>query len=380
MSGRIVLVGGGLANALIAWRLNMLRPDLQITVIEQGQTLGGNHTWCFHTSDITPEQMQWLSPLLKKSWDGYDIRFPKRQRHLSGGYHCITSDKFHTVISSALGKRVTLNSKVQYVGVNSVQVEDGRRYDVECVIDGRGDMGSTALDVGYQKFLGQVVELDGPHELETPILMDATVEQIDGFRFMYSLPLSPRQILIEDTRYSNGPELARPEMEAEIARYASAQGWPIHHIVRQEEGVLPVVMGGDIKAFWSDEPGLPRSGVRAGLFHYTTGYSLPEAVRLADDLAAREELSSSSVYAFVRARSEELWRQGQFFRKLNRMLFLAAEPDQRYKVLEHFYRLPTRIVNRFYAGTPTTFDRFRILSGKPPVPVGAALSSLRGQR
>jgi lycopene beta-cyclase len=139
-------------------------------------------------------------------------------------------------------------------------------------------------------------------------------------------------------------------------------------------------MGGDIESFWSADPGLPRSGVRAGLFHYTTGYSLPQAVRLADELAAREDLSSPSVYEFVRARSLELWQRGKFFRTLNRMLFLAAEPADRYRVLEHFYRLPETVINRFYAGKPTRFDRMRILSGKPPVGVGAAIAALRGSR
>ncbi len=58
------------------------------------------------------------------------------------------------------------------------------------------------------------------------------------------------------------------------------------------------------------------------------------------------------------------------------MLFLAAEPADRYRVLQHFYRLPEPVIHRFYAGKSTMMDKFRILSGKPPVPVGPALRSL----
>ena len=58
------------------------------------------------------------------------------------------------------------------------------------------------------------------------------------------------------------------------------------------------------------------------------------------------------------------------------MLYRAAEPGQRYRVLEHFYRLPEELIGRFYAGWPTAWDKLRVLTGRPPVPVGRALSAL----
>ena len=45
-------------------------------------------------------------------------------------------------------------------------------------------------------------------------------------------------------------------------------------------------------------------------------------------------------------------------------------------MLERFYRLPTPLIERFYAGEATLGDKLRILSGKPPVPIGRALSCL----
>jgi lycopene beta-cyclase len=58
------------------------------------------------------------------------------------------------------------------------------------------------------------------------------------------------------------------------------------------------------------------------------------------------------------------------------MLYRAAEPDRRYRVLEHFYRLPEPLIGRFYAGRPTWRDKIRVLSGRPPVPVGRALRAV----
>jgi lycopene beta-cyclase len=52
----VALVGGGLANSLLAYRLRELRPELDLVVVERGPELGGNHTWSFHDSDLSPTQ------------------------------------------------------------------------------------------------------------------------------------------------------------------------------------------------------------------------------------------------------------------------------------------------------------------------------------
>ena len=52
---------------------------------------------------------------------------------------------------------------------------------------------------------------------------------------------------------------------------------------------------------------------------------------------------------------------------------MGAFNDALHEILERFYRLPEPLIERFYAGRPTVGDRIRILTGKPPVPVGRAL-------
>ena len=41
------------------------------------------------------------------------------------------------------------------------------------------------------------------------------------------------------------------------------------------------------------------------------------------------------------------------------MLLKAAEPGERYRVLERFYRLDARLIARFYAANSTLLDRMR---------------------
>ena len=115
------------------------------------------------------------------------------------------------------------------------------------------------------------------------------------------------------------------------------------------------------------------------MFHPLTSYSLPDAVRTAGWLA-REAPLDGRLGTAMRARAEDHWRGGRFDRLLTRMLFRAAEPPQRYRVLERFYRLPAPLIARFYAGRSTWLDRARILAGKPPVPVGRALKAMKEKK
>ena len=87
-------------------------------------------------------------------------------------------------------------------------------------------------------------------------------------------------------------------------------------------------------------------------------------------------LTTAAARAALIDMSKTVWRDRSFYRLLNRMLFRAAEPGQRYRVLERFYRLPQPLIERFYAGEATLADKLRILSGKPPVPIGRALACL----
>jgi len=149
----------------------------------------------------------------------------------------------------------------------------------------------------------------------------------------------------------------------------------------EETGVLPVIATGDFDAFWkaTSTPGVGLAGARAALIHPLTSYSLPIAMRLALHLCALDNLSGEAVEKACHAFAREHWRQGRFYRMLTAMLFGAAAPDRRYKVLERFYGLSEGLIERFYAGRSTAADMLRVLAGKPPVPIGAAMASLTGK-
>ena len=372
---RIAIVGGGLAGGLAALALVRRRPDVEITLVEEGQVIGGNHVWSFFDTDIAAADRWVLEGISSTRWSDHEVRFPRRRRTVPIGYNSIRSSDFGRAVGEALGNaRLRLGARAQSIDPTSVLLESGERIDANAVIDARGQTQLAGLDLGWQKFVGRHFRFSEPHGVSRPVIMDATVDQLDGYRFIYQLPFSERELLIEDTYYSSSPLLDEQTLLERVSETSAAIGKA--EVLGEERGVLPVVLGGDIDNLWRGEP-LPRIGTRGGFFHPTTSYSLPDAVANAALLASQSDFDAQALYELFRRRARQLWAERSFFRLLNRMLFRGTQPAQSYRVLEHFYRLPPAVIARFYAGELSVLDKFRILSGRPPVPIGQALSALR---
>ena len=384
----IAIVGGGLAGGLIALALAKQRPGLDIRIVEGSDRIGGNHLWSFFATDIAQDDRWLVAPLICYGWTHYDIAFPAHRRTLKSAYYSIESERLDGVVRAFLPPEAVMTGrKVLAASPTAVVLADGDRIEAKGVIDARGSGDLSLLDLGWQKFVGLEFALEEPHALSGPIVMDATVTQIDGYRFVYTLPLSATRLFIEDTYYSDTPDLARAEPGETVADpiadrvrdYGAAHGWDTRTVMREEWGVLPVAMGGDFEAYWqSGGNKVAKAGMRAGLFHPTTGYSLPDAVRLAAAIARASDLSGSALHSLTHDVAKRTWQARGFYRMLDRMLFRAADPDERYRILERFYRLDPQLVRRFYAGQSTMMDKVRILTGKPPVPIARALRAVVG--
>jgi len=374
-----VFVGGGLASCLSALRLHVARPEARIAIYEAGPEICGNHTWSFHGPDVSAAAHRWLAPMVAHRWDSQQVIFPKYRRTLDTPYMCLTSESLRTAVHAAEGIDIHQGQPVAALAEDGLTTASGESVRAACVFDGRGFAPSEASQIGFQKFLGLEVELATPHGLEAPVIMDATVTQRDGYCFIYLLPFSPTRLLIEETYYSDGHDLSVEVLEGNMRRYAEGRGWEIRTVVRREQGILPIALTLDAKALWCDLPkaGVP-IGLRAHLFHPVTGYSLPTAVETAERVATHEgPLTTAALREVLHEQVISTGRRNVFLRMLNRMLFRAAEPEERYLVLQRFYGLREGLIERFYAGRPTLADKARILAGKPPVPIGKAMGCIR---
>lgn len=373
-----LLVGAGLHNGLTALALRRYQPQARVALIERGTRPGGNHTWCFH-GGADPDAEALLGPLVAWRWSSQDVRFPDFERTLDSAYAGFGSDALATALEAAFaawpGSELICEAEVVDVGPHTVTLADGRTLSGDLVIDGRGperlDLGGAGT--GYQKFVGLDVELAAPHGVARPLLMDATVPQRDGFRFLYVLPLGPRRLLVEDTRFSLEKRVDASAWRADLIALMAARGWHIARELRAERGVLPMPWGGQVAAP-AASPVL--AGFAGGWLHPATGYSLPVAVRFALAVAAGP---ADAVFERLIALHRDVSRRQPYMYRLNRLLFQCFDPEDMWHVFARFYRKPQPLIERFYALRSTPSDRTRMFLGRPPkgVKLARALAILR---
>lgn len=361
-----VLAGGGLQAGLLAMALSHHRPDARVLIIEREERLCGNHTWSCHENDILMNGFNWLDLLPLKRWPGYEVKFSDFNRQVNLAYCSLRSCDLEAALHD-LARRGKLEIKtglpVADLTAKSILTTKGESYFGDTVIDCRGlHHRPTGLRCGYQKFHGFEIELaeqDWPEPL--PVVMDATVSQQNGFRFLYVLPLNPRRVLIEDTHFSNDRELDRDQSFDELTRYL--RNHQIRHwsIVREEQGCLPMPYSDHM------QPSLTsplRGGYAAGWFHAATGYSFPLAARFAEAVATGD---AGQIPRRIAGLVQQNWFPARFSRLLNRMLFCLVSPEQRWTIFRRFYRvLSDETIKRFYAHQFTPFDSLRIVVGRPP--------------
>lgn len=361
-----ILVGGGLQSGLIAAALSHYQPDASILLIEQQSKVAGNHTWSFHETDLSDRSRAWAEPMVEFRWPRYEVRVGGYERTVEIPYRTCSSDHFSKVLHAVMkhprrciltGRRVTSTSE------KSVTLEDGQKLNARLVIDNRGPAsrlapGSTG---GFQKFWGFEVELDTDWPHTCPIVMDDQLDQTDGFRFVYTLPMGARRLLVEDTRFSNTGVIDREECLMKVAEYLRKRGATHWRILREENGVLPMPSSGPL-------PGhsLPSicGGYHGGWYHAATGYSFPLAVQFAEAIASRPIAQVPDL--LNQLKQMHAWR-GRFARFLNRLLFELVSPRTRYQIFRRFYRvLGDQAIARFYGHRFTLMDAFRMVVGVPP--------------
>ena len=380
----MIIVGAGLSGLMVAWRCLDVHPDLNVIIIDSADKIAGDHTWSFNLPDIAEHLRDWIGPFIACQWDDYDVKFPKRERTLGISYCTGNSDTLRKCVQPHIDSgrlQLQLNETVTDLSAKTVALQSGELLTAKCVLDARGFKPNDNVYLGYQKFVGHVIKTPTPHGVKRPIIMDATVEQLGGYRFVYCLPYSETEMLVEDTYYTDGAELRSQEVDARIKDYIRDNlAIDSYEVIRREKGILPITLAVD-EAYGTSLDGeltdAVKLGMTGGYYHAVTGYSLPEAVKSANVVCDMISQNSPDFGAAVLHEMEhhriDHYHEENFMRLLNRMLFRAAKPTERYKVLERFYGLSEGIVERFYRNRLSKKDKLRILAGKPPVPVTKAL-------
>ena len=119
-----------------------------------------------------------------------------------------------------------------------------------------------------QHFLGQEVEVDKPvFDPSTAILMDFRVDQSEGMHFIYLLPYSPTQALVESTLFTTTVLERQFYVDAINEHLRDHYGASITNIIHEEQGVIPM---GTLSPHDDTIPGI---GANAGAIRPASGYT-----------------------------------------------------------------------------------------------------------
>lgn len=362
-----ILVGGGLQNGLIAWLLLSKNPDARVVLIEAGASLGGNHTWSFHADDVPEDCAKEIEPLAAHRWNGYQVHFPDFSRTLSLGYCSMHASHLDRLLRAKFAEcpraRLLLSTPVTEIHRDHVKLEHGEVLRGTTVIDARGPVLNKSLRAqeGYQKFVGLELSLSAPAPVQHPIIMDACVDQDEGYRFFYVLPYASDRVLIEETRFSEDPSLDIEALARGVLNYATARGYAVREVLRRETGVLPMPYVPRID--WPTHMPL-QAGYRGGFMHPATGYSFPVALRVALHIAAHAPASPLGADWDLLIKKHR--RQYRFATFLNRLLFTAYAAGNRRDIFRRFYAQPEAGIARFYRLELEGSDMARMFVGRPP--------------
>ena len=354
----LLIAGGGLAGSLAAIAMATKRPEVPILLVEERETFGGGRTSIVFESDID-EGDRWLLDLIAgESWEGYYVAFPGHSRKFKDRCFAVRAEEVDRLVRETLGPdQYRTGTKAVAVREDELVLLGGERIKADAALDARGAANLSMLDLGWLKVAGREYLFAAPHKVDRPVLMDATVSQEDGFRFLRCTPFSETRLLVEDCSYSDAPEIDASAGER-LDSYVALRGWKGGEAEREEMRVLPVAVGCDFSAFWRvGGARVAKLGLRGGFFHPTTGQTAADAIRNASLLTQQREYSGAALHDLFEAEAAAAWRKRELLRGFNAAM-LAAE-DRR-AAFDGFYRLDPALIARLHSGRPGVLDRVRM--------------------
>ena len=379
---RVIFIGGGLSSCLLALAIKRINPQIQIAIYEKNPEICLGPTWSFFGTDVDQDFLFSLIPkdiLVKNS--SYEVLFENFQRELSSEYFTMLSSSFRNFFYTRFPDiAVHKNHPVDSLSHLNLKERD-------LVFDSAGlSRKKIKRSLAYQKFYGLHCLSETNHEIKRTRIMDACIDQKDGFRFVYLIPLNAKEFLVEDTYYSDTVNLDFAEADKDLKNYLDYKLFlkDKYKVLNCENGCLAIPLESiSRKAFknWFASSNTIPIGLSAEHFHHATGYSFGHSLRTAQIVAKclnESHIDINKIRGEILKGYLRTLAKSSFFIKLNKFVFYSAEAKERASIYKMFYKKHSQpLIERFYADRLTSIDKFRILALiPPPVPVSAALKAL----
>jgi len=276
----IALIGGGASGLSLLYALHLqgVLGDYQILLLEPEAKNDNDRTWCFWTDQSDPA-WQMFGSSVSKVWEyNYSASQPK-QNMAPYQYVQIRSKDFYAFVNDVLEaypKIVRQAQKLEHLkNSQPMQLicESGAQFTADLVFDSRPPQINDP-ELIWQSFVGyRIKSPQSQFDTEICRLMDFAVPQKNGLQFMYWLPTSVDEGLVEFTRF--GDEiLNEKESKPIIENYLKDLGIHEWEILEKEINKIPMTLSlNSSKSHHEKAAQYIPIGVRAGVVKASTGFA-----------------------------------------------------------------------------------------------------------
>ncbi|MEP7093822.1 MAG: lycopene cyclase family protein [Flavobacterium sp.] len=275
-----IFTGTGLSALMTVYKMVQSGKftDKSILLLDENSKQTNDRTWCFWSQN----EMIW-NPVISKKWNSALFASEKFKRDLDlkpYQYNQIKGLDLYNFVFETLSKfsnitflkeKVTdINELETHVFVGTEENRYTCNYLFNSIYTKAFALSQTKYPVLQQHFVGWFVktntEIFNP---EQATFMDFSIEQRGNTRFMYVLPTSKTEALVEYTLFSEHL-LSKEEYENEIQIYLRNMGADQYEIIEKEQGSIPMTC----YPFWKkNTKRVLNIGTAGGWTKASTGYT-----------------------------------------------------------------------------------------------------------
>ncbi len=265
--------------------------NTSILLLDENTKKTNDRTWCFwKTNDSVWEQS------ISKKWDSALFANENFRRDLDlqpYHYNMVKGLDFYNQVFDLLSKQ----ENITFLPHKVLEIEESETIilvqteseSFSCsklfnsIYNKHKAESQAKYPVLQQHFIGWFIKSEQPvFNSEQATFMDFSVEQKGNTRFMYVLPTSKTEALLEYTLFSH-QHLKTEEYENEIQQYIEKLGITNYEIVEKEQGSIPMTC----YPFWkANTKNVLNIGTSGGWTKASTGYTFKNSDKKSSELVA----------------------------------------------------------------------------------------------
>ena len=336
----------------------------KILILDPDPKESNDRTWCFWEKKPGPFQA-----LLSQSWSAIGVSDKGGIQTKSIApyqYNMLEGAPFYQAMKAAIAQAAHIEFKQEAVLQINLQKEGLQQltssagsYVAKRVLDSRFDYAPLLKQKKYpvlqQHFIGWFVKTKKPvFNKEEALFMDFSVAQNGNTRFMYLLPSSRTEALVEYTLFSK-TLLETSEYETAIKEYLAQLGVKDYEITAKEQGSIPM----SCYPFHKDHnAGYLKIGTAGGWSKASTGFTFQNTLK-----------KTTALVQFLKTGKalDQFYRKNRFWLyDLVLLEVLATDNSQGKAIFEGLFRKrPAALVLKFLSEETHFLEELYIMSAAP---------------